>query len=91
MKDRLLVVAASGEMLRGARMFHTKLRVMDAESEREIGARITVSVATDFMLSPAAQGIWRHDCKWHGVLEFFYGSWSGGFARVMLVFTIDGK
>jgi hypothetical protein len=43
------------------------------------------------MLSPAAQGIWRHDCKWHGVLEFFYGSWSGGFARVMLVFTIDGK
>jgi hypothetical protein len=32
MKDRLLVVAASGEMLEGTRIFHTKLRVMDAES-----------------------------------------------------------
>jgi len=30
-KDRLLVVAASGEMLEGARIFHTKLRAMNAE------------------------------------------------------------
>ena len=31
MKDRLLVVAASGEGLEGARIFHTKLRAMNAE------------------------------------------------------------
>jgi hypothetical protein len=31
MKDRLLVDAASGEVLEGARIFHTKLRAINAE------------------------------------------------------------
>jgi hypothetical protein len=31
MKDRLLVVAASGEVGEGARIFHTKLQAMNAE------------------------------------------------------------
>ena len=34
-KDRLLVVAASGEVLEGVRIFHTKLRAMNAELRGE--------------------------------------------------------
>ena len=36
MKDRLLVVATSGEVLEGTRVFHTKLRAMNAELEGEM-------------------------------------------------------
>ena len=39
MKDRLLVVAASGEVGEGARVFHAKVASHEREAKRKRGAR----------------------------------------------------